>query len=106
MPGYENSSSRNPCEESSSVPQKRGTAVKGELLHPLTICPLLHIERVESVKCALATAYMIILKNSLTISFAGMTVSSKGTIGRSAAMASRSGVRGLTGMAFMRSTKV
>ena len=54
----------------------------------------------------IAIAYITILKSSLTISFAGMTVSSKGTIGRSAAMASRSGVRGLTGMAFMRSTKV
>ncbi len=43
------SSSRDPCEESSSVPQRR-TAVKGELLHPLTICYILHIDRMRFVK--------------------------------------------------------
>jgi hypothetical protein len=45
------SSSRDPCEESSSVPQRR-TAVKGELLHPLTICYILHIDRMRFVKTA------------------------------------------------------
>jgi hypothetical protein len=104
VPGCENSSSRNPCEESSSVLQRR-TAVKGELLHPLTICSLLHIERGLSVKRSFASPYMIILKSSLATSFAGMTVRSKGSIGRSAATANRRGVRGLTGNALMRSTK-